>query len=373
VRANVTIYAINPAGLEVDDSRLKREFLQSISENTGGYAVVNTNAPEKEVASVMEESGSYYLLGYQSTNQKTDGKFRRLDVRVNRPGVTVRSRRGYYAPRRARETSAAIPAAAADTPRDAIGGVLPKGDLPMHVAVAPFAVPGKRGAALAIVTRLEQPAVAERTEQKVDVLSALFDTDGKPKGSVTQSADLTLRPGDVSSQYEVLSRLDVKPGRYLLRIGAHAKALGTTGSVYYDVDVPDFSKAALSLSGVVLSATPAFKGGGTDALASLIPVVPTTRREFGRQHAVSAFLRINQGGRRTPVPVNIAVRVVNADNRVVFGRTDTLPVAAFSAGRAADYTLELPLSGFAAGEHVLTIEASAGKVTAKRDVRFSMH
>ena len=371
IRSNVTIYAINPAGLEVNEDRLKREFLQSMSENTGGYAVVNTNAPESEVASVMEESGSYYLLGYQSTNQKPDGKLRRLQVRVNRPGVSVRSRRGYYATRRAPDTSAETSTPVADSPKDAIGGVLPKGDLPMHVAVAPFAISGKREAALAIVTRFDQPAVSEPSQQKVEVLTALFDTEGKSKGGKTHSVDLTLRPGDASSQYEVLSRIDVRPGRYLLRVGAHAKELAKSGSVYYDVDVPDFSKAALSLSGVILSATPALKGGG-DVLATLIPLVPTTRREFGREDAVTAFARVYQGGRKSPSPVAVAVRVVDATDRQVFQRTDTLAATSFSTERAADYTLELPVSGFAPGEHVLRIEARAGKAIARRDVRFAI-
>jgi VWFA-related protein len=368
VRSNVTIYAVNPAGLGVEN-RLERKFLQSISENTGGYAVVNTNAPEREVPALMEESGSYYLLGYQSTNQKLDGKLRRLQVRVNRPGVTVRSRRGYYAPRRAQDAATSRPVA--DSPTDAIAGVLPKGDLPMHVAVAPFAISGKRDAALAIVTRLEQPAVTERAQHKVEVLTALFDTDGNSKGSITQSVDLTLRPGNAPSQYELLSRFDVKPGRYLLRIGAHAQAIGKSGSVYHDVDVPDFSKAAVSLSGAVLSATPPFQGGESGALTSLIPIVPTTRREFGREHAVAAFVRVYQGGRRAPVSVTIAIRVVNAADREVFGRTEILPPASFSA-RASDYTLGLPIADFAPGEHVLTIEARAGRTSSTRHVRFSI-
>lgn len=371
VRSNVTIYGIDPSGLRVEDARLQRDFLQSISGNTGGYAVVNTNAPEKEVASVMEESGSYYLLGFQSTNQKTDGKFRRLEVRIDRPGLTVRSRRGYYARPGTRDAPAAS-VATSSSPESAIGGVLPTEDLPMHVAVAPFAIAGQRQAALAIVTRLEHPAPTEQTEQKVDVLAALFDTDGKPKGRVMHTVDVTTGPPDASSRFEMLSRIDVKPGRYLLRIGAHAKAFAKTGSVYADVEVPDFSKAALSLSGLVLSATPAWKAVTTDALASLIPVVPTTRREFGREHAVMPFLRVYQGGGHSLVPVRMAVRVLDAADREVFGRTDTLATASFSADRAADYTLELPVTGFAPGEHVLTIEARAGHATARRDVRFSI-
>jgi VWFA-related protein len=370
VRSNVTVYGIDPSGLPADDNRLTREFLQALSENTGGFAVVNTNAPGAQVPALMDESGSYYLLGFQSANQKMDGRFRRIGVRVNRPGVTVRSRHGYYGPRAAADTSGARASKELSPLTATIGGVLPKGDLPMRVTVAPFAVPGKRQGALAIVTRLPQPAVTERTQQKIDVLSAAFDTGGKPKGSILQTVNLTLRPGNENSHYEVLSRMDLPQGRYVLRIGAHGAELGKSGSVYYDIDVPDFSKAPVALSGIVLSATPGIRGEPKDALASLMPVVPTTLREFGAEHTVSAFVRVYQGGRKPLLAVSIVVRIADAADREAFGRSETLTAESFSAGRAADYTLELPISGLARGAHVLTIESRAGQMTARRDVRF---
>jgi hypothetical protein len=164
--------------------------------------------------------------------------------------------------------------------------------------------------------------------------------------------------------------MDLPQGRYVLRIGAHGAELGKSGSVYYDIDVPDFSKAPVALSGIVLSATPGIRGEPKDALASLMPVVPTTLREFGAEHTVSAFVRVYQGGRKPLLAVSIVVRIADAADREAFGRSETLTAESFSAGRAADYTLELPISGLARGAHVLTIESRAGQMTARRDVRF---
>ena len=372
VRSNVTIYGMDPSGLEVDDTRLSRQFLQSISENTGGYAVVNTNEPESEVAAVLGESGSYYLLGFQSTNQKADGKFRRLRVRVDRPGVTVRSRAGYYGARNTRAASSETAAGTNSPLTDAIGGLLPKGDLPMQVTVAPFAGTGKRESALAIVTQLAQPPVSEPRRQKIEILTAAFDIDGRPKGSIRQTVELGLRPANGASHYEVLLRLDLKPGRYLLRIGAHAKELDRSGSVYYDVEVPDFSKPALSLSGIVLTATPGLVAEPRDALATLISVVPTTRREFGAEHEVRALVRVYQGGRKSPAAAAVTTRIVDADGKEVFGRTETLPADSFATARSAEYQIDLPVSGLAPGAHVLTLETRAGKAVARRDVRFQV-
>jgi len=99
-RANVNIYAIDPSGLhalEAPSTRFGRngrpqrgtgpavqrgeanlDFLSILSENTGGTAVVNTTDFDDGLDRIFEENGSYYLLGYQSTNQDRDGKFRRI-------------------------------------------------------------------------------------------------------------------------------------------------------------------------------------------------------------------------------------------------------------------------------------------------------
>jgi hypothetical protein len=211
-------------------------------------------------------------------------------VRVNRPGVIVRARRGYYGPRRDSTATRATPST---SPLDsAIGGLLPKGDLRMEVVVSPFAIPGKRDASLAIVTRFEQPPSAHPGEQRVELLTGLFDTEGRQKGGARQTVTLKRTQGDVASHYEILSKVDVKPGRYLVRVGAHHTSLSTSGSVYADVDVPDFSKADLALSGVVLSGNAERPAQPKDALASLIPLVPTTRRAFERSGKVTAFARV---------------------------------------------------------------------------------
>lgn len=373
VRSNVTIYAIDPAGLQVDSARENRQFLQSISENTGGFAVVDTNAPEAAVPSILAESGSYYLLGFQSTSQQPDRRFRRLTVRVNRPDVTVRARSGYYGAKPAREPDgrrAERPASPLDS---ALGGLLPKGDLPMQVAVTPFAVPGSRESAVAVVTRLDRPPAVAGGQQVVDVLTAAFDTNGNRKASVMQTATLTLRPDRERSQYEVLSRLDLKPGRYLLRVAAHARDTGASGSVYHDVEIPDFSKGSVALSGIVLSATPTVPGGPRDLFASLLPVVPTTQREFAPHDVVTAFVRVYQGGRRTPAPASLVIRILDAAGRDVFRRTDTLAPESFGATRDGDYRIELPLVRLSPGPHVLTIEATVGSDVARGAVRFAVY
>ncbi len=68
---------------------------------------------------------------------------------------------------------------------------------------------------------------------------------------------LKLRAGATAPiQFELLSRLDLKPGRYELRIAASSHAANAVGSVFVDVDVPDFTKGPLALSGILFDANP---------------------------------------------------------------------------------------------------------------------
>jgi hypothetical protein len=359
-RANVGIYTVNPAGLEV---RLDGGFddtvdsLETLANVTGGFAIVNTNSFHAQIAQVFRETGSYYLLGFESHH--ADGKFRRLSVRVNRPGMTVRTRDGYHAAKPERERSAR----AGQAPRpllNALAGILPDADLPMRVVVAPFAVPGKDTGTVTIVLGLRQPAPkdGDRIAETVELISTAFTNRGQPRGSRRQTVSLVLRPSAIGEgRYEVLSRLDLRPGRYNMRFAAHSASLGRSGSVYYDVEVPDFSRLPVSLSGVVLDVEDGILSAPRDLLAALVPVVPTTQREFTAADRVTAFVRAYQGGRRPLVPVAIDVRVTDARDEDVVSRTTVLDPGAFGAARAADYRFALPLEALPAGPYLLTVQA----------------
>ena len=73
--------------------------LRALADDTGGLAIVNTNNLESLLEQTMTRTSAFYLVSYSSTNSALDGKYRRITVKVNRPGVAVRARRGYVATR----------------------------------------------------------------------------------------------------------------------------------------------------------------------------------------------------------------------------------------------------------------------------------
>jgi VWFA-related protein len=113
-RANASFYPVDPRGLTAFDTpigpdppappdvdrvqlRQRANALRTLASATDGTAIVNTNNIGPALTRVVADLSSYYLLGYYSTNTKLDGKFRSLSVKVKRPGIQVRARRGYLA------------------------------------------------------------------------------------------------------------------------------------------------------------------------------------------------------------------------------------------------------------------------------------
>src|SRR6266849_2866372 len=107
---NVAVYTLDPRGLNAYDSGQ----LRTISANTGGQAFVSTNTPARALRQVVRDASAFYLLGYASTRNPTDGKYHTIKVRVKRSRVDVLARKGYWAPKLADMERARTEAAAAD-------------------------------------------------------------------------------------------------------------------------------------------------------------------------------------------------------------------------------------------------------------------
>jgi hypothetical protein len=173
--------------------------------------------------------------------------------------------------------------------------------------------------------------------------------------------------------YEAVTPMTLKPGRYSIRAGAYRHSDHASGSVFGDVDVPDFATDPLSLSGVMVSTTPPTASSPADALQGIVDVVPTTARAFDRSRRVSVFTRVYQATKRTPSAVPLTVRVVDAHDAVVFDKTETFPSDRFDPStHAMNYSLELPVASLKDGEYLLTVSAGEGAAAVRRDVRFSI-
>ncbi|MGD9906720.1 MAG: VWA domain-containing protein [Vicinamibacterales bacterium] len=102
-RSETTIYSI---GLQSRESALSKGFreaefvLRQLAQETGGRAFFPQRAEDLAgiYGVIADELSSQYTIGYAPSNQHRDGAWRRLNVQISRPGVSARTKRGYYAP-----------------------------------------------------------------------------------------------------------------------------------------------------------------------------------------------------------------------------------------------------------------------------------
>ena len=368
-QGHVSINPVAPAGSVKPD-----EVYLAVAENTGGHAVTGINDIKPGVRQILIENSSYYLLAYQMRPGDPDGTYRHLSVKVNRPDVEVVTRRGYWTPR---TKPSGEPVDPPSPDLESIAGILPSAKLNLSASAVVFpAAVGKGQATIAITVGVKQPAFAGRAREAMDLLVNAYTADGDPKGSEASTIPVVVPPalaGAEHSYYEVLSRIDVaKPGRYEVRLSARSNETAQRGSVYLDVEVPDFAKAKISMSGVIVS-NPVTDNAiaPTKLLADLVPDIPTAQRTFDRTSDLAlAYLKVLQGGNGKVVPITVKTQIRDAANQVVFDQSDTYAPDRFGADRSTEIKFAIPLVRLAAGEHLLTFEATVEKVTARRDVVF---
>ena len=406
-RANMTVHSVDPAGLvnvspatrasslfitrsvaaasaSATTEHLRRQgSLGVLPDRTGGRAVMNTNAPDLQVSTIFRESDSYYLIGFRPADSTPNGKFHKIRVTTSRRGLNVRARSGYTAASVSERQPSTSPDSTLPAPvRAALTGLLPSSRMLLDVNAAAFAAPGPgRGiVTLAVGVGASGGALlgSEPTRQEgpLEVVASAFDRGGRPKGAARQKLELSLPASSTSqARLDVLSRLDLPPGEYEIRVGVSGKDPARTASVFTYVTVPAFDSTPLSLSSLVIGATPGTFTAPKDFLAAVLPIVPTARRDFAQSDKLIGFLRIYQGtSRKDPLlPLAVQSSVIDAQGRVVASESARLDAAQFEKGRAADHYVALPLVGLAPGEYLLRVQVEMGARTAGRALRFSVN
>jgi hypothetical protein len=377
-RNNVSVNVVSTSGMSTEFGGLaEMAALRAIAEETGGDALVNSNNFEDAFQRFVRDSGEYHLLGYVPRLEHRDGKFHSLAVRVNRPGVTVRARRGYYAPP-AESPLEKVPKPDPDTPgvsvatHEALRLPLSLTGLTINLSAVPLRRPGGKASVLLIAqTRGEDLALGPG--ELVDVAYRGVSSDG-----ASQAGEFYVYKLDLSTTSRAAARADglrflewlaLPPGRHQVRFAVH-QPNGKTGMVVGDVDVPDFDRAPMSLSGVViasqrLNTRPTVKGDET--LLKLLGAHPTVERSFGRRDVLTTYAEVYTTGPERPVAVATVARA-NQPTRAAL--VDTRAVV--NDGGRAGFIATMPLERLQPGEYVLTFEARTRRQSATRQVAFSV-
>lgn len=357
---NAAVYSITPASAPLPASADPRAV--HLAAATGGRALVDSST-QAPVEALWADGGAYYLLALRPAAQLASGP---ITVRVGRPGMTSLARVGYV-----------VGDVHAQAPQEGAAPLLERAmvaphqvpALPMGVNVAVFAVPGRREAVVSVVAAVTSAAGAGAKAWQASVAATAFDTEWRPRASHRQTIEVTAPPAGGMQTVDVVSALELLPGRYEIRVAA--ESAGRAGSVFVDVDVPEFQSAPVSASGAVVTTAPR-PYAASELLAKTLSVTPTTRRMFLRTEAADVLVRFYQGGRARLRSLPVSLRIADASGEGVIQGDEVIPAGQFDEGRSAEWRFTLPLGRLSPGEFLLTVEAELDGRRVTRHVRFSV-
>lgn len=348
----------------------RRDEMMTLASATGGRAMSRAGNPAAAAASMIAENGTYYLLGFYPDPVMSDGKFHEIDVKVTRPGLRVRARRGYTAPGAVtRRSTPALDLTAA------LGAGLDDPSLPIRVFAAPLG-PAPAGRTRTLVTmELTYPragaGVALDEDLRIGILA--LTPDAKIKASFQRPIHLTgtWRPADTAT-IVVNETIDLPSDTLSLRIGVTSRTLGRSGTAHIYVDAPDFGRKDLTLGGVLIGVQDAPIGAvaGLDSLANVAPFQPTTRRTFAPGETLRVYGRAFW--KRDVESASATIRIAGATGQP--SRAVAMPGRPIrGGGHEATFDTMLPLADLRPGAYVLRIEvALPGRQAVVRDVPFEV-
>lgn len=368
----------------LNDLKLSQDSLRTLAEETGGFAAVSQNTLASAFSRIVDANSRYYVLGYYPPTPARDGRFHRIEVRTRRPGLRVSARRGYASPRgrtpaerkrddearRARESRRAAVNNTSPELRDALNAPLQQSGLTFTLQAAPFKHTSD-DASVALAIEFDQARLpftpADSSGLVTNTIELAFfaiNEDGKAQRATRSQFNLTLRSESFarvkSGGLRVNPRVMLEPGRYQIRVGARETVGGRAGTVFYDLLVPDFRKAPLMLSGLLItaaSAQAAMTAMPDKAAPALLPGPAVSRRTFGRNDTLTIFAEIydNISGSQ-PRQIDAAVTLVSESGHDVFNARDTVDNPSTARWSTYGLTRTIPLTNVAPGRYLLKLE-----------------
>lgn len=290
-RSNTAIYFLNTKGLEGMPVYMTAEFgpalpeqdigaafqetfeategADSLSADSGGFVVRNSNDLNGGIKRIADENRTYYLVGYNPTNTARDGKFRKIQVKVpGKKGLVVRARKGYYAPSDTGKTAL--------TPKPGQDPVIQAAlDSPYEMEAVPLRmtnVVGDEtllGKALTVITTevdIRGLAFEEKEGRFLDTVEFLLVVAHRETGEYfryDQKVEMKLQPSTreriEKSWYPIARDFELKPGGYQAKIVVRDKNSGRVGTVIHEFDVPDL--ASFRVSTPIISPTRRVENG----------------------------------------------------------------------------------------------------------------
>lgn len=358
----------------IQETRDAQESLAMLATNTGGFVALAPSDYDEVFGRIIRESSEYYVVAYSPWNIAPDGTYRDLTVNVNRPGVQVSARRGYYAAREPEKRPFRFVAEGISEETSAlIMSPVPNAGLSLELQT--IARQGEGKLADVIVTaqldgrELSDDAPGGALTNTFEQALVAIDSGGRVHAATGRAVDVKLegdaRPLLRDSGYRIVSRVQLPPGRYQIRQALRERVTNRQGSVFADVEVPDFSKGIAMSSVLVTSIRAGAVPTSIDPETyTLLSVLPSVRRSFRSDDELIVVTEVYQNDRTRPIEVTTTLRDA-ADEERYRHATKVEARALRAAGGRYRHTLQVPLQRLS-GRVVLSVEARQG--SSARDV-----
>jgi VWFA-related protein len=351
--------------------------LADLAESTGGALIGNSNDLRKGIARAVGDLSGYYEAAYTPTNRNFDGRFRRISIKVSRPGVTVQARSGYFA----------MPPgeAAIDFPYEldlvmALRASSPPRDLPLHARTFRFGAEGdRRRFTLVAELPLEsiRTATAARGQQQLhfSFLALVRDGDGAVAEKFSEDTPVIV-PQDRLAALRHGSAVFIRsfalaPGEYVLQTAAmdqqsqqravEQSPIVAARSTGLALSTPAFIKRTETIAPGALPSADPFRVGET----RMVPYV--TRPEVSAGDLPLFFIVYPAA---TDAPPATVLLEFSRQGRVT-GRS-TPALSAPDAQGLISFLAPIPVSRFAPGDYDLRVVVQQGSQTVEESVTFTV-
>ena len=314
VRSNMSIYTMDIRGLQAlppggeaqsasvrgtsvysgqatlnqfDSNFSSQETLVTLAGDTGGKAYLDSNDFGKVFQGVQDDTASYYMLAYHSTNPARDGKYRHITVKLNRAGLKLEYRRGYYAPADFKHANTED---REQQLQEELTSDLPSTDLHVYLSAGYFRMGDDRfSVPISLVVPGSEIPFAQKSDQDkatLDVIGVVLDSNKRLMGEVRDTVKLAVNASAEVKRKNVQynTGMILPSGNYHLKFVLRENETGQMGSFETDLAIPDLKKQPLQMSSVVLASQvqPSGKGkrDGDPLVRDGSEVIPSVTRVF---------------------------------------------------------------------------------------------
>lgn len=360
------------AGLAGAEIAATQEPLKRIAEETGGRAILNSNAIGDGILQGIRETSDYYLLAWRPDSQdQREGKLRLQVTIKDRPDLRVRLRNNVYRAtplavaqmKKSEEfkKEAATPAPPVeDQLVHTLGSLYPEKALPVSLAVG-YINTSDAGLLLKLSMQIDRQALDLDPELKtqraeVDVIGVAVDD----RGQIASFKQLLTVPGEAEETERTVTwhqQLVVKPGLYQVRVAVRERSSGRTGSAMQWIELPAITNASLSLSSLFLGERKNDVVAAASGTAGPQPITVDVDHRFARHSALrfQTYVYNASPGKDGP-DVSIEARVLRNRQQIMSLAPSKVPLTNDIA--RLPYWSEVALKDLPPGHYVLLLTAT---------------